>query len=102
LKTGHSIRIAKNREISPNFEMKFAKTESDSESLNRPTEIFIKGRSIKIGPLELQIAYKEIVLKSEKDLEDAKHIRIVAEEYIDGRLVGKYKKRLREWMKKRQ
>lgn len=102
LKTGHSIRIAKDGEVSPNFEIKFAKSESDFEALEKPLEVFMKGNSVKIASLELQIAYKEVVLKSEKDLEDAKHIRVVAEKYIDKKLIDEYKKRLRKWMHARK
>ncbi len=102
LKTGHSIRIAKRGEISPNFEIKFAKSESDFEALANPIEVFVRDKSVKVAPLELQTAFKEIVLKSEKDIEDAKHIRVVAKEYIDEKLIEKYRKRLREWMLKRQ
>lgn len=102
LKTGHSIRIAKDGEVSPNFEIKFAKSESDFEALANPIEIFVRNSSVKVAPLELQIAFKEIVLKSEKDMEDAKHIRVVAEKYIDERLIDEYKKRLIKWMHTRQ
>lgn len=101
LKTGHSIRIAKDGEVSPNFEIKFAKSESDFESLDKPSEVWINNKSIKVARLELQIAYKEVVLKSEKDMEDAKHIRFVAKEYIDEKLIDAYKKRLKEWMQNR-
>ncbi len=101
LKTGHSIRIAKNEEISPNFEIKFAKAESDFEALNNFIEIYIKNESIRVAPLELQIAYKEVVLKADKDMEDAKHIRVVLEEYIDEEKINEYKKRLMQWMQKR-
>lgn len=101
LMTGHSIRIAENGKVSPNFEIKIAKSEYDLESLEKPIEVLMKGKSIKIAPLELQIAYKEVVLKSEKDIEDARHIRIVAEKHIDKKLVDDYKKRLRKWMSSR-
>ncbi len=98
LKTGHSIRIAEDDEVSPNFEIKFAKSESDFEALDNPIEIFVGNNSVKVAPLELQIAFKEVVLKSEKDMEDAKHIRVVAKEHIDEKLIDEYKKRLGKWM----
>ncbi len=101
LKTGHSIRIAKDGEVSPNFEIKFSKSESDFEALANPMEISVRNDSVKIAPLELQIAYKEVVLKSEKDMEDAKHIRVVAGKHIDKKLIDEYKKRLRKWMQNR-
>jgi len=101
LKTGRSIRVAKNEEVSPNFEIKFAKSESDFESLYNFIEICIKNESIKVAPPELQIAYKEVVLKSEKDLEDAKHIRILTKKFIDEEKINNYKKKLIEWMQKK-
>ena len=69
--------------------------------LANPIEIFVRNDSVKIAPLELQIAYKEVVLKSEKDLEDAKHISVVAEKYVDEKLIDEYKKRLIKWMSSR-
>ena len=40
--------------------------------------------------LRKEIREKEVVLKSPKDLEDARHIREVAKEYLDNKLIQKY------------
>jgi hypothetical protein len=40
----------------------------------------------------LQIAYKEEVLKSEKDVEDALHLREVFKDVIDEKKIKEYKK----------
>jgi len=37
------------------------------------------------------------VLKSPKDLEDARHIRDVAEKFLDKKLIDEYKRMLREF-----
>ena len=44
----------------------------------------------------MQIAFKEAVLKSPKDIEDARHIRIVAGKHIREILIKKYKRLLNE------
>lgn len=42
-----------------------------------------------------QIVFKEEVLKSPKDLDDAMHIKDVAKGYLDNKLFQKYKVMLR-------
>jgi hypothetical protein len=49
---------------------------------------------IKISNIELQIAYKEKVLKSDKDLEDAKHLEMVFKDRMNNKLLEKYRKML--------
>ena len=57
--------------------------------------------NLKISQLELQIAFKEEVLRSPKDLEDADHIREVARGYIDKKLIQNYKELLREFYRRK-
>tara|TARA_Y100000310_G_scaffold327446_1_gene393829 strand:+ start:11042 stop:11617 length:576 start_codon:yes stop_codon:yes gene_type:complete len=95
LTSGHSIRISIEPTISPNIEMKFSKNEFDAVSLNNQLIVEIEDMELKISSLELQIAYKEEVLKSNKDIEDAKHIREVAKTYLNEEIINNYKKRLR-------
>ena len=59
-------------------------------SLRNTIEVKIKNESIIISQLELQVAFKEKVLKSQKDLEDAKHIRNVAKEILNEALIKEY------------
>ena len=54
-------------------------------ALKNKIEVVLRKRSIFVSPLELQIAYKEEVLKSKKDIEDALHLREVFEDVIDKR-----------------
>ncbi len=96
LTSKHSIRFAVEPSLSPNVEIKFAKDHYDSVALQHPLTILIGGKQLKTSLLELQIAYKEEVLKSNKDLEDAKHIREVAEGYLNLALLNHYKKELHE------
>lgn len=91
----HSIRFAVEPKVSPNFELKFSKDIFDDTALKQPVTVQIDGREIKTSFLELQIAYKEEILKSNKDIEDARHLRIVAKEYLNESLIKEYKRQLR-------
>ncbi len=92
-----AVRFAKNDTIIPNVEIKWEKKEFDKISLENTINVKIKNQKIVISILELQIAFKEVVLKSPKDLEDAAHIREVAKGYLDNKLIQKYKEKLNEF-----
>ena len=91
----HSIRFALEPSVSPNVEIKFSKDVYDDISLKEPLLVKINNSEIRISYIELQIAYKEEVLKSNKDLEDAKHLRLVAKGHLNENLKNEYKKELR-------
>ena len=78
----------------PNIEMKWAKNRFDELALENTIDVKIKKAKLCISHLELQIAFKEMVLKSPKDLDDADHIKDVAKEYLDNKLIQKYKEML--------
>ncbi len=96
LSSGVAIRFAFLNQVIPNMELKFAKTQIDFLVLEKKIEVQLGKQKLCISPLELQIAYKEVVLKSPKDLEDALHLRIVAEKNIDFNLIEDYKRILNE------
>jgi hypothetical protein len=89
-----SIRFAPEPKVSPNFEIKLSKDAYDDMALKNPTIMKIGKEGIKTSFLELQIAFKEEVLKSNKDIEDANHIRLVAKGHLDENLINEYKKKL--------
>jgi hypothetical protein len=95
LTTGNSIRFAIEPETTPNIEIKFVKSFYDNLALQKPITLLLGEKKLKTSFLELQIAYKEEVLKSNKDLEDARHLRLVAKEYINDQVIEDYKKELR-------
>lgn len=75
----------------PNIELKFAKDDLDRTSLQDAITVVLKKGKLKIAPLELQIAYKEKILCSEKDLEDATHLLEVFKEELNKELLEKYR-----------
>lgn len=89
-----AIRFAKTNTAVPNIEFKFAKKSFDEIALEKTITARLADKEIAISCLELQIAFKEEVLKSPKDMEDARHIRNVAEKHIDLELIKKYRQML--------
>lgn len=94
LDTGLAVRFALENTTVPNFEIKFAKKPLDKESFNdRITTITDLG-GVFISDLERQIAFKRYYLKSDKDIEDAKHIEEAFRDYINKEKLDKYKRSL--------
>ena len=92
----HSIRFALEPSVSPNIEIKYSKDIYDDISLKEPLIAKVDYSELRISYIELQIAYKEEILKSNKDLEDAKHLRLVAKGHLNENLINEYKKELRK------
>ena len=90
LDNGDNIWVAPTDQITPHLEVKFARDEFDRASLENATTARIGGKTIPIGPLELQIAYK-LYLGAQKDVEDAVHLYALFEESLSV-------PRLEEWV----
>jgi hypothetical protein len=91
---GFAVRFAKKQNIIPNIEFKFVKNSVEKNAIKTSLEVIMSIGRMKISNIELQIAYKEKVLKSDKDLEDAKHLETVFKDKIDNKLLEKYRKML--------
>ena len=59
------------------LEIKIAKKQSQKMSLKNKIKVFYNGGFLFFSPIEYQIAYKKAILKSDKDMEDARHLEIV-------------------------
>jgi hypothetical protein len=94
-----AIRFARKLEVIPNIEFKWVKNKFEDIALNSPVIVKLREGTLKISPLELQVAFKQEVLKSPKDLEDARHIEKIAENYLDAEMINKYREMLREFYK---
>jgi len=90
LNDSFAVRFAKKNTVIPNVELKFSKNKIDDISLSETITVKINNKEIVISSLELQIAFKEKVLKSPKDIEDARHVRNVAEGHINKSKIREY------------
>jgi hypothetical protein len=77
LKDNLAIRFARKGEVIPNMEVKFVKDNLDELSLKNKIKVITNEGDLNISKIELQIAYKKFVLKSKKDLEDARYLQKV-------------------------
>jgi len=91
-----AIRFSRKGKPIPNMEFKFAKTIVDYESLKEKLLVRIGKKELFISSLELQIAFKEIVLGSDKDLEDAEHLKTVFEKHLNMHKLKEYERLLKK------
>lgn len=77
LKDGSAIRIWEKDFPLLTLEIKIAKDLRQKETLNNRITAKLKGRKIYFGTIEVEIAYKRVVLKGKKDFEDARHLEKV-------------------------
>ena len=92
LKEFEAARFAEDGMTIPNFEVKFPKRTIDEETFtDAPIDVIVPGGIIKVSSLERQVAFKKYFLKSEKDLEDARHIEEIFRGKLDQVKINKLK-----------
>jgi len=87
-----SVRYTLKNKPLPEMEIKFAKDELDEIQLKERTKLKFTGLNVWFGSINMNVAFKEELLKSDKDLEDARHLRIVYSDLIDEEKINKFKK----------
>jgi len=73
------------------LDMKFPKELSQHQLLKDSIRVLFDGRTLWMANIESTIAYKEEIAKSEKDLLDARHLRLVFDN-LDKQKIENYKK----------
>jgi len=97
LEKGDSIRyVRKGTFLPPEMEIKFPKDELDKLQLDTRKKLTFTGLDIWFSSIEMNIAFKEELLKTDKDKEDAKHLRLIYEDKIDEDFISDIKKKIRE------
>jgi len=96
LEKGDSIRYTKKgfNFAPPEMEVKLAKDELDNYQIETRRKLPFTGLDVYFSSIEMNIAFKEGYLKSDKDLEDAKHLRIVYSEEIDEKEIERIKQQI--------
>lgn len=91
LKDNISVRFTWKEKALPEMEVKFAKDVLDEYQLKNRVKLELTGLNIWFSNVNVNIAFKEELLKSPKDLEDAKHLRIVYAEQVKEEEIRKVK-----------
>ena len=101
LKQKDSIRFVRKNEFLPEAELKFAKDELDEIQLKSRKKFPFTGLDIWFSNIEINIAFKEELLKSKKDFEDSRHLRIIYKDEISEENINEIKKKIRKFRLKR-
>lgn len=91
-----SVRYTIRDKPLPEMEVKFAKDALDDYQIKTRIKLPSTGLDIWFGSINMNIAFKEEALKSEKDLKDADHLRKVYAEMVDEHEISEIKKMIRK------
>jgi hypothetical protein len=91
LSRNDSIRYVRKGAHIPEMELKLSKDILDEHQLRTRKKLPLTGLDLYFSSIEMNIAFKEELLKSKKDIEDAKHMRIVYDGKIDEEEIKKVK-----------
>ena len=78
------------------MEVKFAKDILDNYQLETRVKLSLTGLDIWFSSINMNIAFKEEYLKSDKDREDAKHLRLVYKNKINETEINNIKQLIRK------
>lgn len=95
LTSGLNVRYTYRNKPLPEMEVKFAKDELDIYQLETRQKIPLTGLEVWFSSINMNIAFKEELLKSDKDLKDAKHLRTVFREEVNEVEIDKIKQKIR-------
>ncbi|MEW6063458.1 MAG: hypothetical protein AB1571_03780 [Nanoarchaeota archaeon] len=97
LKNNTGVRYILKNYLLPEVELKFVKDILDEYQLNNRVKLKLTGLNVWFASVNSNIAFKEELLKSDKDLEDARHLRIVYSDVIDEEEINKIKNLIRRF-----
>jgi len=96
LKDNIAVRYTLENQPLPEMEVKFAKDELDLYQLKTRTKLDLTGLDIWFSSVNMNIAFKEELLKSDKDLKDAEHLRKVYPELVNEEEIKQIKKMIKK------
>ena len=95
LKNKTSVRYVRKGHFIPEIELKLAKDELDDYQIQTRKKLPLTGLDLYFSSIEMNIAFKEELLRSEKDMDDAKHLRIIYSDVLDENEITKIKAEIR-------
>ena len=101
IKNKNNIRFSRVKELFPNIE--FISIDETRKAkffeFTHPQKIRIKDFEFKIPPIEFEILYKEIILGSDKDIADARHLRNFFSDTLKEERFKEYEEVIKEELK---
>jgi len=90
-----SVRYTYRDQPLPEMEIKFAKDDLDKLQLNTRIKLPLTDVDVWFSSISMNIAFKEELLKSDKDLKDAEHLRKIYPEMVNEHEIREIKKMIR-------
>ncbi len=97
LQDNTSVRFTRKNKPLPEMEVKFAKDLLDEYQINNREKLKLTKLEVWFSNVNVNVAFKEELLKSPKDLEDAQHLRIVYSEKINEAGIDQIKALIRRY-----
>ena len=97
LKGKDSVRYTLKDQPLPELELKYMKDELDAYQLQTRVKLPLTGLDIWFSSINMNIAFKEELLKSDKDLKDAEHLRKIYPELVDENEIKHIKKMIHRY-----
>jgi len=97
LENNQSVRYVRKGRFIPQIELKFPRDELDDYQFKTRKKMPLTGLDFWFSSPEVNVAFKEELLKSPKDLGDAKHLRIIYSEKINEKEIEKVKRMIRRF-----
>ena len=91
-----SVRYIQKGNFLPEMELKLAKDALDDYQIETKKQLPLTGLDFYFSSIEMNIAFKEELLKSDKDIEDAQHLRIIYSDSLDEKEIDKIKAMIKE------
>ena len=79
------------------MEVKFAKDDLDKNQIKERVKFPLTGLNVYFSSIESNVAFKEELLKSEKDLEDARHLRRIYKETLKEGKINEIKENIKKY-----
>jgi len=91
MESNSSVRYIRKGLHIPEVELKFARDALDEYQFKTKRKLPLSGLDLWFSSIEMNIAFKEELLKNPKDMDDAKHLRIIYSEKINEKEIEKIK-----------
>lgn len=95
LNKGVSVRYIKKDNLLPELEVHFAKDELDEYQIKSRVKLPLTGLNIWFSSIEMNIAFKEELLRTPKDIKDAEHLRLIYKDKLDEKGIVEIKRKIK-------
>ncbi|MBI4044702.1 MAG: hypothetical protein HY392_03260 [Candidatus Diapherotrites archaeon] len=92
-----ALRYTRKSQFIPEMEVKFAKDALDEKQIAERVKLPLTNLPFYFSSIETNIAFKEELLKSPKDIGDARHLRIIYSEKLDEKKISELKKLVKKY-----